>query len=149
MKKIVLLVIVLISNYSIAQNNHIVKTKEGRRVLLKADFTWEYIDAEKPKSTAAKTKVVVKKEVKNCNISREIIEPKLDNSIQRQLKKGRATISHIKKKVAKDFKCAVSDVLLLFVSETKQQGSYDFCVKGTKVTYKRVGNSIIRKGKYF
>tara|TARA_R110002096_G_scaffold223156_1_gene412162 strand:- start:1685 stop:2152 length:468 start_codon:yes stop_codon:yes gene_type:complete len=144
-----------ISSFSFAQNNHIVKTEDGRRVLLKADFTWEYIDTEIPKTKTVKKKIAEVKEksepVENnaCKLADDFEEPKLDNKIQNQLKKGRATISHIKKKVAKDYDCTVQDVVLLSVSEKKANGIYDFCANGKKVSYKRVGNSIIEKGKFF
>lgn len=149
MKKIALIALLIVSTFSVAQNNHIVKTEDGRRVLLKADFTWEYIDAEKAKNISDEASVASKKERKKCSVSKDFVEPKLNRKIQGELKKNRATMSHIKKKVAKNHNCSVSDVLLLFISETKQKGRYDFCVNGSKITYKRVGSSIIQKGKYF
>ena len=77
------------------------------------------------------------------------VEPKLDQKIQAQLKKGRATINHVKKKVAKDNNCEVADVLLLSVSEQKAKAVYHFCAKGKEVTYKRIGTTIIKKEKVF
>ncbi|MGE5943000.1 MAG: DUF3157 domain-containing protein, partial [Flavobacteriales bacterium] len=70
----------------------------------------------------------------------------LDKNIQSQLKRGRATIDDIKKKVAKDYKCQVEDVVLLSASEDKAKGAYDFCANGTKVSYKRNGHTILKKG---
>ena len=139
----------LISSIGFAQNNHIVKTEDGRRVLLKADFTWEYIDVESPKTNSIVNDILKPAKKDNCNLADNFEEPKLDKKIQNQLKKGRATISHIKNKVAKDNDCTVEDVLLLSVSEQKAKGIYDFCANGKKVTYKRVGNSIIKNGKFF
>jgi hypothetical protein len=137
MKTSLLLLLFFITSIGFAQNNHIVKTDDGRRVLLKADFTWEYIDLEKPVPD------------KRCHVAQDFTEPVLDNNIQQQLKKGRATIDHIKKKVSKDYKCEVEDVLLLTASEDKDRGTYDFCANGTKVTYKRNGFTIIKSGKLF
>lgn len=134
----------LISCIGFAQNNHIVKTEDGRRVLLKADFTWEYIDAD---STATSTSVTNKNTT--CNIADDFEEPVLDQKIQQQLKKGRATINHVKNKVAKDNNCTVDDVLLLSVSEQKSKASYTFCANGNVVKYKRVGNTIIKNTKIF
>lgn len=131
---------------SFSQDNHIVKTEDGRRVLLKADFTWEYIDLVKPQAT--KQEETQKLESSNetvCNLPLDFEEPNLDKKIQNQLKKGRATIEHVKKKVAKDFKCDVEDVILLSVKETKASGTYNFCIKGTKVTYKRSGHNVAKK----
>ena len=137
MKTTSLLLLFFITSIGFAQNNHIVKTDDGRRVLLKADFTWEYIDLEKPVPD------------KRCHVAQDFTEPILDNNIQTQLKKGRATIDHIKQKVAKDFKCEVEDVLLLSASEEKERGTYDFCANGATVTYKRNGFTIIKSRKLF
>jgi len=139
----------MVASFGFSQNNHIVKTEEGRRVLLKSDFTWEYIDAENPNATSQVTKTPKQKDDKNCNISANFEEPKLSNKIQSQLKKGRATIKHVKKKVAKDLNCDIEDVILVTFSETKQNGVYDFCVNGMKVRYKRIGNSIVKPLKLF
>jgi hypothetical protein len=149
MKTSFFILVFIISSFSFAQNNYIVKTDDGRRVLLKADYTWEYIDMEKTlvDSTALKLPKPTKRD--NCKIAEDFVEPKLNGKIQSQLKKGRATIEHIKMKVAKDYDCEVEDVVLLSVSEKKSNGFYDFCANGKKVSYKRVGNSIIEKGKLF
>lgn len=138
----------LVSGVVFTQNNHIVKTDDGRRVLLKADYTWEYIDVEKPAVDGA-TSENISKTSKSCGVAQDFVEPKLNNKIQSQLKKGRATISHVKKKVAKDYNCEVSDVLLLSFSEQKEKGMYHFCANGTKVTYKRIGSTIIKHSKLF
>ena len=153
MKAFFLILFFTFSISSFAQDNYIVKTEDGRRVLLKADFTWEYIDALQPKNTAGSQKKGTKKlkEVRknNCRIAANFTEPKLNNKIQAQLKRGRATIKHIKKKVAKEYNCTIEEVILLSASETKQSGLYDFCANGTKVRYKRVGNSIAKPLKIF
>ncbi len=155
MKTSFFIILFIMSSLSFSQNNHIVKTEEGRRVLLKADFTWEYIDLENSKTNTDKVEIAQVKEISEslqnngCKLADDFEEPKLDNKIQNQLKRGRATISHIKKKVAKDYDCTVEEVVLLSVSEKKSNGVYDFCANGKEVSYKRVGNSIIEKGKFF
>ncbi|MFG6687958.1 DUF3157 family protein [Mariniflexile sp. HNIBRBA6329] len=145
MKKYLFLLLFFISCIGFSQNNHIVKTEDGRRVWLKADFTWEYIDAEVPKENTAKEPI--KKD--GCKLADGFTEPELDNKIQSQLKKGRATIDHVKAKVAKDYDCKVEDVVLLSFSEQKAKAVYHFCANGTKVTYKRNGHAIIESGKFF
>tara|TARA_R110002073_G_scaffold39242_3_gene111990 strand:+ start:101 stop:349 length:249 start_codon:yes stop_codon:yes gene_type:complete len=82
-------------------------------------------------------------------LDEDFAEPKLDKKIQAQLKKGRATISFVKKKVAKDYNCEVADVLLLSVSEQKSKAGCHFCANGKEVTYKRIGTTIIKKEKLF
>ena len=167
MKKFLLITILFISYFGYSQNNYIVKTDDGRRVLLKADFTWEYIDLVAPEkkkdsiknnSLAAKPKVTpvtpktpeeAEAELKASTgcVTANFEEPKLNNSVQAKLKKGRATIKHIKEKVAKDNNCAVDKVKLLWTNETVQKGRYEFCADGKKVEYKRLGNSFYKKGK--
>ena len=133
-----------------AQNNHIVKTEDGRRVLLKADFTWEYIDAKKATENIGSVAINSKPEKStSCSLAEDFVEPKLDQKIQAQLKKGRATMSHVKKKVAKDNECTVEDVILLSASEYKSKAVYHFCANGKEVIYKRVGTTIIKKEKFF
>lgn len=141
-----------VSCVSFSQNNHIVKTEDGRRVLLKADYTWEYIDSETPVDKTADSNLVnesIPAKTNECNLAQNFTEPKLDNKIQSQLKKGRATMKHVKSKVAKDYNCDVNDVILLSYKEQKESGVYGFCAHGNKVTYKRLGNSIMKKGKLF
>lgn len=148
MKTTLLILVFFISFIGFSQNNYIVKTDDGKRVLLKADFTWEYIDAEVPILNNAIEEKVKIAETNECNLPQGFEEPELDNNIQTQLKKGRATITHIKQKVAKDYKCQVEDVILLSASEDKAKGTYDFCANGTKVSYKRNGHTVVKKGQF-
>ncbi|MCR8667055.1 DUF3157 family protein [Aestuariibaculum sp. M13] len=149
MKSIVFLLLLFITSVSFAQNNYIVKTEDGRRVLLKADYTWEYIDAmpkDVPKKDISEA-ISVKDDA--CKLGEGFEEPKLNNKIQSQLKKGRATIDDVKAKVAKDYNCSVEEVILLSASEQKSKGRYQFCANGKKVDYKRTGFTIIEAGKLF
>ena len=84
------------------------------------------------------------KKQNQCIISDNFKEPKLNNKIQTQLKRGHAIIKHIKKRVAKDYNCTINEVILLDASETKQNGVYYFCIDGIKTKYKRVGYNIIK-----
>jgi len=149
MKIFSFIILCIISSFGFAQNNYIVKTEDGRRVLLKADYTWEYIDMQKTLVDSTSMKLLKPINSKNCNVAEGFVEPELDNNIQMQLKRGRAAIEDVKKKVAKDYKCNVEDVLLLSVSEDKKLGFYQFCANGTKVTYKRNGHTIVKKGQLF
>jgi hypothetical protein len=152
MKSTFFILIFLISCTSFAQNNYIVKTEDGRRVLLKADYTWEYIDLVAPtekKSDSISVSTPAVGKTNSCELAADFKEPELNNKIQSQLKKGRATIKHVKNKVAKDESCAVEDVILLSVKEQKTQAVYLFCANGKKVSYKRHGNSIMKSGKLF
>ena len=145
MKTYLVLLFFFIIALGFAQNNYIVKTEDGRRVLLKADYTWEYIDMQPLTLVdSAKVKNIEPLKSNSCNVPANFEEPQLNRKIQAQLKKGRATIGHVKKKVAKDHNCSVEDVILLSAKEQKARDVYYFCANGTKVTYKRVGNSIVK-----
>ncbi|MDO7171079.1 DUF3157 family protein [Mariniflexile sp. AS56] len=139
MKKCLFILLFFISYIGFSQNNHIVNTEDGRRVWLKADYTWEYVDDEKPEAASNN----------RCNLAENFVEPSLNSKIQSQLKKGRATMNDVKKKVAKDYDCEVGDVTLITVTEQKAKGVYHFCANGSKVTYKRNGHAIIESGKFF
>lgn len=141
MKTVFFILIFLVSSFGFAQNNHIVKTEDGRRILLKSDFTWEYIDALKSEDTPQVKKIA---NLNSCVTDLSFKEPKLNSKVQSELKRGRASIKYIKKRVAKEYNCTIDEVQLLIVSENKQSGVYDFCANGTKVRYKRVGNNIIK-----
>jgi hypothetical protein len=149
MKKWVLILVLFISFAGFSQNNHIVKTEDGRRVLLKADFTWEYIDMQAPTVDNSIKKAIQLKEKQTCSIKDGFEEPKLNSKIQAQLKRGRATIEYVKKKVAKDYNCDITDVILLKFSEQKAKAVYHLCANGKKVTYKRIGNTIIKSPNLF
>lgn len=144
MKASFFVLLFVITSFCFAQNNQIVKTDDGKRVLLNDDFTWEYIDKE-----SDTTSILSAEDSVDCNVSDDFEEPTLNRKIQAQLKKGRATINDVKKKVAKDYNCTIDDVLLLSFSEQKTKAVYKFCANGTRVTYKRVGHSIIKSRKLF
>ena len=150
MKIYLLMLVFFVSFLGFAQNNYIVKTEDGRRVLLKSDFTWEYIDLEKPadKKNMPLTSNALETKSNQCDVAADFVEPELDNNLQAQLKKGRATIEHIKAKVAKDNNCTVEEVLLLYASEDKKKGIYGFCANGKKVSYKRTGLNIAKNKKF-
>ncbi len=148
-----LFIVTFISIGIIAQNNHIVKTDDGRRVLLKSDFTWEYIDLVAPiqnkqqpvKNTKSSTKTVVSKD--NCGLGLEFKEPVLNTKTQALLKRSRSSIDQLKKKVAKKENCALEEIILISATETKAKGVYKFCTCKGKISYKRNGSSFFKKGK--
>lgn len=151
------LYLIFVSTISVySQNNYIVKTDDGRRVLLKADFTWEFIDlqstAEKNTDSILEEKVIEKKDVSavannGCNLSLHFTEPSLNLKTQALLKRSRSDIFNLKKKVAKKENCEVDAIKLLTAKETKAKGTYTFCTCNGKVAYKRNGSAFFRKGK--
>lgn len=145
MKTYIFILLSFVTLTVFSQNSRIVNTEDGKRVLLKPDYTWEYIDTDSSSIALAPKP----KENTTCNLTENFNEPKLDKKIQAQLKRGRASISYVKKKVAKDNNCNVKQVVLLSVSEHKSKAVYHFCANGKRVTYKRIGNTIIKKEQFF
>lgn len=149
MKLYFLFICFLITSLSFAQKGEIIKTEDGRRVLLKADYTWKYIDMETPNATSIIEEKTESIDENTCQLDANFEEPKLDSKIQGKLKRGHSTMEYVKKKVAKDNNCTVDDVLLMSFSEQLKKGVYHFCANGTKVTYKRLGNIIIKASSLF
>lgn len=155
MKKIVFIAFLWLSFVGYAQDNYIVKTDDGRRVLLKADYTWEYIDIAPNNATPneiikppiqSPPPVVVNKA--NCGLKPDFKEPKLNPRVQAFLKRGRATMKDLKRKVAKDYACTPAEVTLITINEDKSKGRYTFCVNGQRAEYKRTGSNFFQKGKF-
>ncbi len=159
-KYLLVFVICFISILAKAQNNYIVKTEDGRRVLLKADYTWEYIDLTEPKAvnnTSKESKNITEQitnqpkltKAATCQLNSNFKEPKLNTQVQAFLKRSRSSIKQLKKKVAKKENCSIADIKLISTTETKAKGTYNFCTCNGKVTYKRNGASFFKKGKLF
>ena len=149
MKAYILYTLLLISTISFAQKGEIVTMEDGRRVFLKSDFTWEFINAADSTLYWTTEKTLKPSHENACELDPNFEEPKLDSKIQSKLKRGHSTIEYVKKKVAKDNDCTVDDVLLISFSEQQTKGVYHFCAKGNKVTYKRLGNTIIKASSLF
>ncbi|GAA4280475.1 DUF3157 family protein [Gaetbulibacter aestuarii] len=150
MKSVLLLFFIGISSIAFAQKGEVVTTEDGRKVLLKPNFTWEYLDATASERLAAnKRDMPTSEDETSCQLPENFKEPNLNSKIQNQLKRGHATIDDIKEKVAKDNNVSVSEVILTSATELRTKGEYHFCVKGKKQVYKRLGNTIMKKGKLF
>jgi len=136
MKKLFSAVLILCSISTFSQSL-IAKTEDGRRVLLKKDNTWEFIDAKPtPEKSAPATTA--------CNIDKNFVEPKSEKGVNSWLKKFDATTDDLKKHVAVDNGCAITDILLLNISEQKGNGIYSLCVKGNIMKYRRAGSVFFR-----
>ena len=131
MKKIILYCLLFISTISFAQSE-IATTESGKKVVLKADKTWEYLDlpiiSEEKKIPG-----------KVCGLGENFVEPKSDKGINSWLKRYNATPDYLKKQVAKENNCTITDVTLITISEKKENGTYLLCVKGTEMKYQRIG----------
>lgn len=152
MRTILSIIFLAFSSVCLAQTSTVVQLKDGRSILLKPDFTWEYIELTQENLSPKKELTTLETEAtkpalptsKSC-VPAGFQEPKPSIKIQSYLKKGRATIAHIKKRVAKNYKCTLSDITLLSFRETKQKGTYTFCACGETVRYKRLGFTISKR----
>ena len=150
MKTILLILFIGISGIVFAQKGEVVTTEDGRKVILKPDFIWEYLDVKVPKASEnIETNKAKPDNTESCQLPENFKEPQLNSRIQNKLKRGHATIDDIKEKVAKDNNVSVSEVILIAATEQQTKGEYLFCVNGIRLTYKRLGNTIIKKGKLF
>ncbi|GAL78469.1 hypothetical protein JCM19274_933 [Algibacter lectus] len=112
----------LVSSFSFSQTGQIVKTEDGRRVFLKNDYTWEYLDAVDSESQTALIESLKSADENVCSLEAGYLEPRLDGKIQSQLKRGRSSMRYVKKKVAKDQNCSVDDVFYcLFLSKKRKR----------------------------
>jgi hypothetical protein len=136
MKKLFVSILLIASTISIAQSK-IATTEDGKRVLLRDNNTWEYIDSNPSKS--------VKQSSSNrCNLSADYTEPKPDKKVQSWLKRGDATIDDLRKHISVENDCQVSDVIFLSISEQMGNGMYSVCVKGKEMKYRRMGTVFSR-----
>jgi hypothetical protein len=136
MKKIFISILFITSSISFAQSA-MATTEDGKRVLLRDNNTWEYID-----SSPSKT---VKTTASNrCNLAANYIEPKTDKRVQSMLKRGDATIEDLRKHISVENDCELSDVMFLSISEQMGNGMYSVCVKGKEMKYRRVGTAFMK-----
>ena len=83
MKKLLIISFLFLSFFTFSQNK-IATTEDGKRVLLRENNTWEYIDS--------KGKAELNTSNDKCNLASDYVEPKREQSIQSWLKRGDATI---------------------------------------------------------
>lgn len=140
MKKLILFAFAIFITLSANAQLKIATTEDGRRVLLKDDNTWEYIDSE------AKAETKKTSNFENCELEENFKEPEGDKKIQGFLKRIDATTEDLKKHVAVDNNCSVDDIKILNISEQKGNGNYLLCVKGKKMRYRRTGSVFNRQG---
>lgn len=130
MKKLLILNLLLISTLSFSQTI-IATTDDGKKVLLKDNNTWEYLN---PTS---------KTETKNkCVIEDGFKEPKWNKS--KSWKKMGTRVDDLKKHISIDMDIAESKIILLQLSEQLGNAVYVVCVDGVKMKYRRTG-SVFRK----
>jgi hypothetical protein len=128
MKKLLLIVITMLSIYSFGQNIK-ATTEDGKKVILKKDKTWSYDET--------------KEEVKNtCEIDSNFKEPKYNTSSS--WKRMGSTVDDLKQHISVDMSVKIDKIILFEVSEQLGNGVYILCVDGQKMKWRRTG-SVFRK----
>lgn len=122
MRKSILMGFLFVSGISFAQST-IATTESGRRVLLKKNNTWEYIDGETKKDT----KVIAEK---GCDFGKDFIEVKANE--------------RLRKHVAVENDCKPEEIKFISMTQGLGNGMYTLCVKGKIMKYKKVGTVFMR-----
>lgn len=123
-----LTILFLLPLFAISQNQT-ATTEDGKKVTLKSDKTWEYVNSET-------------KSENFCVVEENFKEPKWNTSST--WKKMGTRVDDLKKHISIDMGVDEKDVTLLSLSEQMGNGVYVLCVNGTKMKYRRTG-SVFRK----
>lgn len=94
-----------------------------------------------------------KKDIKTCKIEEGFKEPERDKKTVKWAKQMNRfnegafpSLEDVKKHVAIDNDCDISEVTLMRLSEQAGNGIYVYCIKGTQLKYKRMGTVIMTEG---
>lgn len=123
MKKSILMGFLFISIISMAQNKK-ATTEDGKKVILKNDNTWEYVDAKDKKLQTVTTITT------DCDLGADFVEKKKNE--------------RLRKHVAVENDCNPEDVKFISLTEGLGNGMYSLCVKGKIMKYKKVGTVFMR-----
>ena len=123
MKKLFLTGLLFASLISMAQNKK-ATSEDGKKVILKNDNTWEYVDAKDKKLQTVTTTNT------DCNLDADFVEKKKNERLRKQ--------------VAVENDCNPEDVKFISLTEGMGNGMYSLCVKGKIMKYKKVGTVFMR-----
>lgn len=124
MKKLFISILFITSTISMAQSK-IATTEDGKRVLLKNDFTWEYLDSGIQKN-AGDTK-------NQCDLGKDYKEPKTSKNVER-----------LRSHVAVENDCKNEDIKFINIAEERGNGMYSMCVKGKYMKYRMIGTAFLK-----
>jgi len=144
--KFSLLSFLILSSQTLFSQYQIATTEDGKKVLLKDNKTWEYIEMEstKPKenlSTKDTSKVIF--DTLKCNIVAGFKEPRTSRSSTMDV--IGLTSHDIKILIAIDRNVEVKDITIIEAFEKLQYSLYTVCIDGYKYKYKRTGKKIKRE----
>ena len=128
MRKLFLIGTILLSSFAFSQTQT-ATTKDGRKVILKEDKTWEYANENS-------------KAENNCVVEESFKEPKWNTS--KTWKKMGTRVDDLKKHISVDMGVDEDKIILLQLSEQLGNAVYVLCIDGRKMKYRRTG-SVFRK----
>ena len=108
----------------ISAQNKIATTEDGKRVLLKSNNTWEYIDADDKKNIQA---------TNLCDLGKDFKEPKTTKNVER-----------LRNHVAVENDCKIEDIKFVNIAEERGNGMYSMCVKGKYMKYRMIGTAFLK-----
>ena len=123
MKKLFICSLLLTSALTFAQSKK-ATTEDGKKVILKNDNTWEYVDAKDKKLQTVTTNTT------DCNLGADFKEEKKNE--------------RLRKHVAVENDCKLEDIKFINLTEGMGNGMYSLCVKGKIMKYKKVGTVFMR-----
>ena len=123
MKKLFICSLLLASALIFAQNKK-ATTEDGKKVILKSDNTWEYLDAE------AKKLQIASSTTSECNLGADFVEKKKNE--------------RLRKFAAIDNDCNTEDIKFINLSEGLGNGIYTLCIKGKIIKYKKMGTVFMK-----
>ncbi len=125
MKKFVLMGCIMAFGSAFSQTQYAITTT-GKKVILKADKTWEYAEGEKAPAAAP---------VKTCTLDKNYKEPEFSKNFIIQAKGG--TVEDLKKFISINNSIPVEKIKVLDLSESIGNGVYLLCVDGVEQRYYR------------
>ena len=118
MKNTIFIIALLVSSISFSQNLK-ATTEEGKSVILKTDNTWAYADGARTTE-------------EGCNLGKDFQQSKVNNGLL--------------KHVMVDTDSNSEDIIFMRSRTSMGGGNWLLCVKGKKMSYKRVGSVFMKSG---
>jgi hypothetical protein len=113
--KNILIPFALIISASVYSQNQTATTESGKKVILKPNNTWEYVQGNNQEP--------------ECNLEKD------------EVKKAN---ERLRKHAAVENDCTVADVKFINMTEGMGNGMYSLCIKGKIMKYKKVGTVFMK-----
>ncbi len=118
MKNFLFVITLLVSSFMFSQNIN-ATTEDGKAVILKSNNTWSYTDGSESKE-------------EGCNLGEDFKQSKVNKGLL--------------KFVMVDTDSNADEIIFIRSRRSVGGGNWTLCVKGRKISYKRVGSVYMRAG---